>query len=94
VSVIEGVTLNAFLKNACEAVDRLPNVLERKGVGRPRFDSRSRTIAVLVKAWIDRSYRDTEAYLYDNKEACQFWACGSRPQRHLEDHDASPRIIS
>jgi hypothetical protein len=68
VSVIEGVTLDAFLKNACEAIDRLPNVLERKGVGRPRFDSKSRIIAVLVKAWIGRSYRDTEAYLYDNKE--------------------------
>jgi len=60
--------LNAFLKNACEAIDRLPNVLERKGVGRPRFESKSRIIAVLVKAWIGRSYRDTEAYLYDNKE--------------------------
>jgi hypothetical protein len=69
VFVIEGVTLNAFLKNACEAIDRLPNVLERNGVGRPRFDSKSRIIAVLVKAWIGRSYRDTEAYLYDNKEA-------------------------
>lgn len=61
--------MNAFLKNACEAIDRLPNVLERNGVGRPRFDSRSRIIAVLVKAWIGRSYRDTEAYMHDNKEA-------------------------
>jgi hypothetical protein len=68
VSVVEGVTLSAFLEKACAAVDRLPDILERKGVGRPRFDSRSRIIAVLVKAWIGKSYRDTEAYLYDNKE--------------------------
>ena len=67
--VIEGVSLNAFLKNACKATDRLPNVLERKGVGRPIFYSKSRTIALLVKAWIGRSYRDREAYLYDNREA-------------------------
>jgi len=69
VSFIEGVTLIAFLKNACDAIDKLPDVLERRGVGRPRFDSRSRIIAVLVKAWIGRSYRDTEAYLHDNKIA-------------------------
>jgi hypothetical protein len=68
VSFVEGVTLIAFLEKACSAIDRLPDVLERKGVGRPRFDSKSRIIAVLVKAWIGRSYRDTEAYLYDNKE--------------------------
>jgi hypothetical protein len=67
-SAIEGVTLAAFLENTCEAIDKLPDVLERKGVGRPRFDSRSRIVAVLVKAWIGRSYRDTEAYLYDNKQ--------------------------
>lgn len=42
--------------------------MERKGVGRPRFDSKSRIVAVLVKAWIGRSYRDTEAYLCDNRE--------------------------
>ena len=66
--VVEGVTLAAFLENACEAVDKLPDVLERKGVGRPRFDSKSRIIALLVKAWIGRGYRDTEVYLYDNKE--------------------------
>jgi len=68
VFAIEGVTLSAFLENACVAIDRLPDVLERKGVGRPRFDSRSRIVAILVKAWIGRSYRDTETYLYDNKE--------------------------
>jgi len=68
VSFIEGITLIAFLENACDAIDKLPNVLERKGVGRPRFDSRSRIIAALVKAWLGRSYRDTEAYLYDNKK--------------------------
>jgi len=68
VSFVEGVTLAAFLENACAAIDRLPDVLERKGVGRPRFDSKSRITAVLVKAWIGRSYRDTETYLHDNKE--------------------------
>ena len=67
-SFVEGVTLTAFLENACSAIDRLPDVLERKGVSRPRFDSKSRIVAVLVKAWIGRSYRDTETYLYDNKE--------------------------
>jgi hypothetical protein len=68
VFAVEGVTLAAFLENECEAIDKLPDVLERKGVGRPRFDSRSRIAAVLVKAWIGKSYRDTEAYLCDNKE--------------------------
>ena len=27
-SVIEGVALNVFLKNACEAIDKRPNVLD------------------------------------------------------------------
>ena len=67
--VIEGVSLTAFLEAACEAIDQLPNVLERKGAGRPRFDSRSRIAAVLVKAWLRRSYRDVEVYLHDNREA-------------------------
>lgn len=66
--VIEGVTLKAFLEKACEAIDKLPDVLDRKGVGRPRFHSKSRVVAVLVKAWLGRSYRDTETYLYDNRE--------------------------
>lgn len=66
--VIEGVTLKVFLEKACEAIDKLPDVLERRGVGRPRFHSKSRVVAVLVKAWLGRSYRDTETYLYDNKE--------------------------
>ena len=65
---VEGVTLNVFLEKACGAIDELPDVLARGGVGRPRFDSRSRIVALLVKAWLGRSYRDTEAYLYDNKE--------------------------
>ena len=66
--VIEGVSLTAFLEAACGAIEILPNVLERNGAGRPRFDSRSRITAVLVKAWLGRSYRDVETYLYDNKE--------------------------
>ena len=66
--VIEGVSLTAFLEAACIAIDSIEDVLERKGAGRPRFDSRSRVVAVLVKAWLGRSYRDVETYLYDNKE--------------------------
>jgi len=49
-------------------MDRLPDVLHRSGAGRPRFDSKSRIAAVLVKAWLNRSYRDVEVYLHDNKE--------------------------
>lgn len=66
--VIEGVSLTMFLEAACRAIDSLPDALERKGSGRPRFDSKSRIAAVLVKAWLGRSYRDVEAYLHDNRE--------------------------
>ena len=66
--IIEGVSLTAFLEASCRAIDSLPDVLERKGAGRPRFDSRSRIVAVLVKAWLGRSYRDVEVYLHDNRE--------------------------
>jgi len=66
--VVEGVSLTAFLEAACRAIDGLPDVLERTGAGRPRFDSRSRIAAVLVKAWLRRSYRDVEVYLHDNRE--------------------------
>lgn len=58
----------AFLATACRAIDDLPDVLERRGAGRPRFNSRSRIVAVLVKAWLKRSYRDVEVYLHDNRE--------------------------
>ena len=58
----------AFLAAACRAIDGLPDVLERRGAGRPRFNSRSRIVAVLVKAWLKRSYRDVEVYLHDNRE--------------------------
>lgn len=88
VSVVEGVPLAAFLEKACAAIDRLPNVLERKGVGRPRFDPRSRIIAVLVKAWIGRSYRDTEAYLYDNKETL------SKFRLQVPDHNVIWRTMT
>lgn len=66
--VIEGVSLKEFLEAACRAIDGVPDALERNGVGRPRFDSRSRIVAVLVKAWLRRSYRDVEVYLHDNRE--------------------------
>lgn len=88
VSFVEGVTLASFLENACAAIDKLPDVLERKGVGRPRFDSRSRIIAVLVKAWIGRSYRDTEAYLHDNKETL------ARFSLFVPDHNVIWRTMS
>jgi hypothetical protein len=42
--------------------------LERSGAGRPRFDYRSRIVALIVKAWMKRGYRDTETYLRDNEE--------------------------
>jgi hypothetical protein len=67
--MVEGVSLKAFLKAACRAIDGFPDPLERGGVGRPRFDSRSRIVAVLVKGWLNRSYRDTEVYLHDNSQA-------------------------
>jgi hypothetical protein len=65
---VEGVSFKAFLEAACKAVDDLPNPLERNGVGRPRFDYRSRISVLLVKAWLNPSYRDTEVYLNDNRE--------------------------
>ena len=66
--LIEGVPLKTLLEAACKVIDDLPNPLERNGAGRPRFDYRSRIAALLVKAWLNRGYRDTEAYLNDNKQ--------------------------
>jgi len=66
--LIRPVLLFFVLEAACRAIDGVPNVLERSGVGRPRFDSRSRIVGVLVKAWLGRSYRDVEVYLHDNRE--------------------------
>ena len=57
VFVVEGVPLRVFLETTCKAINQLPDALERKGVGKPRFDSRSRIAAVLVKAWLKRSHR-------------------------------------
>ena len=68
VSFIEGVPLKVLLEAACNAIGGLQNPLERSGAGRPRFDYRSRIAALLVKAWLNRGYRDTEVYLNDNKE--------------------------
>jgi len=68
VLLIEGVSLKAFLKAATKAIDDLPNPLERSGAGRPRFDYRSRITALLIKAWLNKGYRDTEVYLQDNKQ--------------------------
>jgi hypothetical protein len=68
VMLVEGVSLKAFLEAATIAIADLPNPLERSGAGRPRFDYRSRIAALLVKAWLNKGYRDTEAYLNDNKE--------------------------
>ncbi len=65
---IEGVPLKTLLQAICKAIDSLPNPLERKGAGRPRFDYRSRITALIIKAWLKKPYRDTEVYLNDNKQ--------------------------
>ena len=62
------MSLAAFLEAACGAIDGLPDALEWKGASRPRYNSKSRIVAVLVKAWLGRSYRDAEVYLNNNKE--------------------------
>ena len=66
--IIEGVSLKEFLEAATKAIADLPNPLERTGAGRPRFDYKSRITALLIKAWLNKGYRDTEVYLNDNKE--------------------------
>jgi hypothetical protein len=68
VSTIEGVSLKKLLKTTTKAIDSLPNPIERTGVGRPRFDYRSRITALIIKAWLRKNYRDTEVYLSDNKQ--------------------------
>jgi len=68
VLIIEGVSLKTFLQAATKAIDALPNPLERNGAGRPRFDYRSRIAALLIKAWLNKGYRDIEVYLNDNKQ--------------------------
>jgi len=69
VLAIEGVPLKKLLKATTKAIDCLPNPIERTGVGRPRFDYRSRIVALIIKAWLRKNYRDTEVYLNDNKPA-------------------------
>lgn len=86
--VIEGVSLTVFLEAVCRAIDSLPDALERKGAGRPRFDSRSRIAAVLVKAWLGRSYRDVEVYLDDNKETL------ARFNLQVPDHNTIWRTLT
>ena len=65
---IEGVTFKALLQATCKAIDGLPNPIQRSGAGRPRFDYRSRIAALIIKAWLQKPYRDTEIYLNDNKQ--------------------------
>lgn len=65
---LEGVSLQTFLKAATKAVEELPNPLAKTGAGRPRFDHKSQITALLIKAWLNRTYRDTEVYLNDNKQ--------------------------
>ena len=67
--LIEGVPFKKLLEATSKAIDSLPNPLERKGAGRPRFDSKSRITALIVKAWLKKGYRDTEVYLSDNRQA-------------------------
>jgi hypothetical protein len=68
VFLIEGVPLKKLLRATLKAIGSLPNPLERKGAGRPRFDYKSRITALIIKAWLKKGYRDTEAYLSDNKQ--------------------------
>ena len=65
---IEGVPLKVLLLATCKAIDNLPDPLKRSGAGRPRFDYRSRIVALIIKAWLKKGYRDTEVYLNDNKQ--------------------------
>jgi len=85
---VEGVPLKALLEAACKAIDGLPNPLERNGAGRPRFDYRSRITALLVKAWLNRGYRDTEVYLNDNKETLAMFGL------KVPDHNTIWRTIT
>jgi len=85
---VEGVSLTVFLEAACRAIESLPDVLERKRAGRPCFDSRSRIVAVLVKAWLDRSYRDVEVYLHDNRETL------ARFNLKVHDHNTLWRTVT
>jgi hypothetical protein len=68
VFAIEGVPFKTLLHVTCKAMDCLPNPIERKGAGRPRFDYRSRIAALIIKAWLKKPYRDAEVYLNDNKQ--------------------------
>jgi hypothetical protein len=64
----EGVSLEAFLDAACAAIDMVPNSLERTSLGRPRYHAESRLVALLIKEWLNKSYRDVEVYMEDNKQ--------------------------
>jgi hypothetical protein len=68
VSPVEGISLKAFLDAACKAIDKAPNALQRTSPGRPRYQAKSRLVALLIKAWLNKSYRDVEVYLNDNKQ--------------------------
>lgn len=85
---IEGVSLKTFLKAATKAIDELPNPLIRTGAGRPRFDYKSRIAALLIKAWLNRAYRDTEVYLNDNKQTL------SQFSLKVPDHNTIWRTIT
>ena len=65
---VEGVSLKAFLDAACTAIDAVPNALERTSPGRPRYHAKSRLVALLIKEWLNKSYRDVEVYMEDNKQ--------------------------
>jgi hypothetical protein len=52
VFLIEGVPLKKLLEATSKTIDSLLNPLEPTGTGRPRFDYRSRIVALVVKAWL------------------------------------------
>jgi hypothetical protein len=88
VLLIEGVSLKAFLEATTKAINDLPNPLQRSGAGRPRFDYKSRITALLIKAWLNRGYRDTEVYLNDNKQTLAHF------QLQVPDHNTIWRTIT
>ena len=65
---VEGASLKTFLEAACKTIGNAPNILKRETPGRPRYHAKSRLIALLIKAWLNKSYRDVEVYLEDNKQ--------------------------
>lgn len=65
---VEGVFLKTFLEIACKAIGSVPDALKRETLGRPRYHTKSRLAALLVKAWLNKSHRGVEVYIEDSKQ--------------------------